>query len=55
MSVFTPLSQAELSRFLEPFELGRLVAFEGISAGTENSNFFVSCEQGEFVLTLVER
>ncbi len=55
MSVFTPLSQAELSRFLEPFELGRLVAFEGISAGTENSNFFVSCERGEFVLTLIER
>lgn len=55
MSVFTPLSQSELSEFLKPFELGRLVAFEGISAGTENSNFFVSCEQGEFVLTLIER
>lgn len=55
MSVFTPLSQNELSAFLKPFELGRLVAFEGITAGTENSNFFVSCEQGEFVLTLVER
>lgn len=55
MSVFTPLSQSELSAFLEPFELGRLVSFEGISAGTENSNFFVNCEQGEFVLTLVER
>jgi homoserine kinase type II len=55
MSVFTPLSQNELSAFLEPFGLGRLVSFEGISAGTENSNFFVSCEQGEFVLTLIER
>lgn len=55
MSVFTPLSQAQLSAFLEPFELGHLVSFEGISAGTENSNFFVNCEQGEFVLTLIER
>ncbi len=55
MSVFTPLSQNELSTFLEPFALGRLLAFEGISAGTENSNFFVSCEKGEFVLTLIER
>lgn len=55
MSVFTPLSQAELCAFLEPFGLGRLVSFEGISAGSENSNFFVNCEQGEFVLTLVER
>src|SRR5690606_41793199 len=29
--------------------------FRGIAEGTENSNFFVSLEKGEFVLTLVER
>ena len=29
--------------------------FQGIAAGSENSNFFVSLEQGEFVLTLIER
>lgn len=29
--------------------------FQGIAAGSENSNFFVSLEQGEYVLTLVER
>lgn len=55
MSVFTPLTRPELEHFLAPYGLGRLRDFQGIAAGTENSNFFISLEQGEFVLTLVER
>lgn len=55
MSVFTPLSRPQLETFLEAYDLGRLIDFQGIAAGTENSNFFVSLEQGEYVLTLVER
>lgn len=55
MSVFTPLTRPELEVFLAPYGLGRLRDFQGISAGSENSNFFISLEQGEFVLTLVER
>ncbi|MGV8842201.1 MAG: homoserine kinase [Pseudomonas sp.] len=55
MSVFTPLERGELSVFLAPYNLGRLLDFQGIAAGSENSNFFVSLEQGEFVLTLIER
>ncbi|MCY1403298.1 Homoserine kinase [compost metagenome] len=55
MSVFTPLARPELEAFLAPYGLGRLRDFQGIAAGTENSNFFISLEQGEFVLTLVER
>jgi homoserine kinase type II len=55
MSVFTPLSRPELEAFVAPYGLGHVRDFQGISAGSENSNFFVSLEQGEFVLTLVER
>jgi homoserine kinase type II len=55
MSVFTPLEQPQLETFLEPYGLGRLRSFQGIAAGSENSNFFVSLEHGEFVLTLIER
>ena len=55
MSVFTPLQRDELEAFLAPYGLGRLREFEGIAAGSENSNFFVSMERGEYVLTLVER
>lgn len=55
MSVFTPLERPELEDFLVPYQLGRLKDFQGIGAGTENSNFFVSLEAGEYVLTLIER
>jgi homoserine kinase type II len=55
MSVFTPLQRVQLESFLAPYGLGRLLDFQGIEAGSENSNFFISLEQGEFVLTLIER
>ncbi|MBX8483396.1 homoserine kinase [Pseudomonas cichorii] len=55
MSVFTPLARPELETFLAPYGLGRLLDFQGIAAGSENTNYFISLEQGEFVLTLVER
>ncbi|MFI8482158.1 homoserine kinase [Pseudomonas sp. NPDC078700] len=55
MSVFTPLERPELEVFLAPYGLGRLRDFQGIAAGSENSNFFISLEQGEYVLTLIER
>jgi homoserine kinase type II len=55
MSVFTPLARPELEAFLAPYGLGVLRDFQGIAAGSENTNFFVSLERGEFVLTLVER
>ena len=44
MSVFTPLEHHELEAFLAPYQLGRLRDFQGIAAGSENSNFFVSLE-----------
>lgn len=54
MAVFTQVSTDELSRWLEGYELGKLVRFEGIASGIENSNFFVDTEAGRFVLTLFE-
>lgn len=55
MSVFTAVSEPELRTFLENYELGELVEYRGITAGIENSNFFVSTDQGRFVLTLFEK
>jgi len=55
MSVFTEVSRAELEALLQGYDLGRLVDFSGIAGGSENSNFFVSCSSGEYVLTLIER
>ena len=55
MAVFTPVSPPELECWIAPFDLGRVLAFEGIASGIENTNFFVDTERGRFVLTLFER
>ena len=55
MAVFTPVSPDQLAAWIAGFDLGRVLAFEGIASGIENSNFFVDTERGRFVLTLFER
>jgi len=54
MSVFTSISAETLSGWLSRYAIGRLVSFEGISAGVQNSNFFVTTTLGRYVLTLFE-
>lgn len=54
MSVFTPVSTEDLSRWLARYAVGRLVELQGISAGVQNSNFFVTTTLGRYVLTLFE-
>jgi len=55
MSVFTVVSSEELQTFLSQFDVGSLLDFSGISAGIENSNYFVNTSKGAFVLTLYEK
>lgn len=55
MAVFTPVSLADLSSWLVDFPLGEAVAIRGISSGIENSNFFITTERGEYVLTVFEK
>jgi homoserine kinase type II len=54
MSVYTTVNQSELEEFLSGFNAGSLVKFEGISAGIENTNYFVDTTDGRFVLTIFE-
>jgi homoserine kinase type II len=55
MAVFTPLSRAEASAFLTQFALGELQELEGIRAGIENTNYFLTTDRGRFVLSIFER
>jgi homoserine kinase type II len=55
LSVYTQVTEAELSAWLGNYSLGALVACEPIKAGIENTNYFVTTSQGRYVLTLFER
>jgi homoserine kinase type II len=54
MSVYTTITEPQLKNFLQGYNLGELVEFEGITDGIENTNYFVTTDKGEYVLTLFE-
>ena len=54
MAVFTAVTLDDLTHWIEQFLLGKAIAIKGIASGIENSNFFITTERGEFVLTIFE-
>ena len=55
MAVYTEVSFAEASTFLTSLGLGSLQHMKGCAGGIENTNYFVTTDQGTYVLTLFER
>ena len=55
MAVFTPVSEDLASALLQNLGLGDLTDLKGIQGGIENTNYFATTTQGEYVLTLFER
>ena len=55
MAVFTAVTDTDLAAWLDHYELGQVVDFRGIASGIENSNFFLTTTQGEYILTLFEQ
>ncbi|MDD5462689.1 MAG: homoserine kinase [Methylococcales bacterium] len=54
MSVYTQVSHLQLDLFFSRYELGKVISFEGINDGIDNTNYFINTTQGHFVLTLFE-
>jgi homoserine kinase type II len=55
MAVYTEVSDEELSRFVEAYDIGRVLSYKGIAEGVENSNFLLHTERGSYILTLYEK
>ncbi|CAM4065210.1 homoserine kinase [Comamonas aquatilis] len=55
MAVFTEVSEKDARDLLRRLSLGTLTGLRGIQGGIENTNYFLSTDQGEWVLTLFER
>lgn len=54
MSVYTSLTAAQIESFIAAYTLAPVVAYAGISAGIDNTNYLVNTAEGDFVLTLYE-
>lgn len=55
MAVFTPVTLEQIIPWAARFPIGAVTSIKGISSGIENSNFFLSAERGEYVLTIFEK
>jgi len=54
MAIFTPVTEAEARGLLAHYDLGELTSLQGIAAGIENTNYFLTTTRGAYVLTLFE-
>jgi len=55
MAVFTEVSTDEAQRLMQNLQLGQLTELRGIEGGIENTNYFATTSEGQYVLTLFER
>src|SRR5260370_37386251 len=55
MAVYTEIGDDELRAFTALYDIGEVLACKGIAEGVENSNFLMTTERGNFILTLYEK
>jgi homoserine kinase type II len=55
MAVFTEVSEQQATELLGQLSIGEFVSLQGISSGIENTNYFLTTNQGDYVLTVFER
>ena len=55
MAVYTQLSEKEVNNLFSKYELGKVLKFEGIKEGIENTNYFIKTEKNKFILTIYEK
>lgn len=54
MAVFTTVTDDDAQALLLNYDIGELISLRGITAGIENTNYFLTTTKGEYVLTLFE-
>jgi homoserine kinase type II len=55
MAVYTDVSDDELRAFATLYDIGEVLSCKGIAEGVENSNFLLTTERSNFILTLYEK
>ena len=55
MAVYTEVGDDELRAFVALYDIGEVLACKGIAEGVKNSNYLLTTERGNFILTLYEK
>ena len=55
MAIYTKLSENNLKEFFLKYNLGKLINYQGIQQGIENTNYLVNTDKGKYILTIYEK
>src|SRR5256885_16710936 len=55
MAVYTEIGDDDLRVFTAQYDIGEVLSCKGIAEGVENSNYLLTTEHGNFILTLYEK
>ncbi len=55
MAVYTEVSDEDLRRFVDDYDIGEVLSCKGIAEGVENTNYLLRTSEGQFILTLYEK
>ena len=55
MAVYTEIGDDDLRTFIARYDVGEVLSCKGIAEGVENSNYLLTTERGNFILTLYEK
>src|SRR5438105_7685701 len=55
MAVYTEIGDDELRAFTALYDIGEVLSCKGIAEGVENSNYLLTTDRGNFILTLYEK
>ncbi len=55
MAVYTEVGDGELEAFLAEYDIGQADSFKGIAEGVENSNYLLTTDRGQYIVTLYEK
>jgi len=55
MAVYTKINTRDVSLLSSKFNLGKIIKYEGIKQGIENTNYFLEANKNKYILTIFEK
>ncbi|WP_435096196.1 homoserine kinase [Candidatus Pelagibacter bacterium nBUS_27] len=55
MAVYTKIDKRDISSINNLFEIGKIIDFNGITKGIENTNYLLKTKKNKFILTIFEK
>ena len=55
MAVYTYLNKKDIQEITRAFNLGKLIKYNGIKEGIENTNYFIQTNKKKVILTIFEK